>query len=106
MRRIERETARGERPRRPRADNPQHALFRIITIARLLRSLLLGGIVMSKIDSKTLPKPPMPEYDRFGFRNNLKRSESVHWSRPWTAENEHSRSDTEKSADKAQAVKS
>ena len=60
---------------------------------------------MSKSDSKTLPKPPLPEYDRFGFQNNLKRSESVHWSRPWTAENEHSRSDTEKSADKARAVK-
>ena len=42
-------------------------------------------------DSKTLPKPPMPEYDRFGFQNNLKRSDSVHWSRPWTMETNDAR---------------
>ena len=59
---------------------------------------------MRKSNSNTLPKPPLPEYDRFGFQNNFKRSDSVHWSRPWTTETEHSRSDTEKSADKARAV--
>ena len=58
---------------------------------------------MRKSNSNTLPKPPLPEYDRFGFQNNLKRSDSVHWSRPWTVDTEHSRSDTEKSADKARA---
>jgi hypothetical protein len=59
---------------------------------------------MRKSTSNTLPKPPLPEYDRFGFQNNLKLSDNVHWSRPWTAETEHSRSDPEKGTDKARAV--
>jgi hypothetical protein len=63
--------------------------------SRFARLPLLEGVRMSKSDSNTLPKPPRPEYDRFGFQNNLKRSDSVHWSRPWTAETEHARTDTE-----------
>jgi hypothetical protein len=56
---------------------------------------------MSKSDSKALPKPPIPEYDRFGFQNNLKRSDSAHWSRPWTAETEVSRNVVKERNDEA-----
>ena len=59
---------------------------------------------MTKTDTKTLPKPPLPDYDRFGFQSKPKRSNSIHWSRPWTAAAEHSRTDTEHGADKARAV--
>jgi hypothetical protein len=43
---------------------------------------------MSEAESKTLdrPKPPAPEYDRFGFQNSFKRADNVHWSRPWTVQ--------------------